>query len=120
MGLLDQLKQETAGLVSQLAAHPQLAQEVTTLVHGGSGGLAGFVRQLEQGGLGKQVQSWIGTGQNLPVTALQLQQALGSDRVRQLATRVGLDPNVVTQKLATLLPQLIDRLTPNGQLPPAK
>jgi uncharacterized protein YidB (DUF937 family) len=121
MGLFDQLKSETTGLVSQLAGeHPLLAQEVMALVQGSAGGLAGFAQQLQNRGLGSQVKSWIATGPNQPVTAQEIQQALGSERVKQLAARVGIDADVVAQKLSTILPQLIDRLTPNGQLPPPK
>jgi uncharacterized protein YidB (DUF937 family) len=61
----------------------------------------------------------VGTGPNQPITAQQIEQALGSDRVKQIAARIGLDPNVVSQKLSTILPQIVNHLTPNGQLPQA-
>jgi len=66
------------------------------------------------------VQSWVAKGANMPINAQQIEQALGSDRVKQIAARVGLDPKVVSQKLATLLPSIVDHLTPNGQLPAGK
>jgi uncharacterized protein YidB (DUF937 family) len=81
------------------------------------GGLAGFAQQLQNRGLGSQVRSWIATGPNQPVTPEQVRQALGSERVRQLAAGVGLDADAVARQLSVILPQLVDRLTPNGQLP---
>jgi uncharacterized protein YidB (DUF937 family) len=119
MGLLDSLKQQAMSVVSQFAGgHPQLAQEVNNLIHAGPGGLAGLVQQFHSAGLGQIVQSWVSTGPNQPINADQIQQALGSERVKQLAAKIGLDPSVVSQKLATILPQIVDKLTPNGQLPP--
>lgn len=120
MGFLDQLKAQAEGAVQKFAGeHPQLGQEVMNLVHSGPGGLNGLVQQFQAGGLGQLIQSWISTGPNQPATAQQIQQALGVDRLRQIATRVGLDPNVVAQKLSTILPQVVNHLTPNGQLPQA-
>ena len=78
------------------------------------GGVQGIADKLRQGGLVSEVESWIGTGQNLPVSADTIQQVLGSGVVEQLAAKVGMDPAQVSQGLATVLPQLIDRATPNG------
>lgn len=86
---------------------------------GGLGGLAGLVNQFQQGGLGDIVQSWVSTGQNLPVSPEQLQGALGSDLLGQLAGRMGVDAGQAAGPLAQLLPQVIDALTPDGQLPAA-
>ena len=120
MGLLDSLKQQAMGVINQVAGqNPQLAQEINNLVHSGPGGLAGLVQQFHGAGLGQIVQSWVSTGPNQPINAQQIQQVLGSDRVKQMAAKVGLDPNVVSQKLSAMLPQIIDGLTPHGQLPTA-
>lgn len=120
MGLLDQLKAEAEGAVKTFAGdHPQLGQEVLNLVHSGPGGLNALVQQFQAGGLGHLIQSWVSTGPNQPASAQQIQQALGGDRLRQIAARVGLDPNIVAQKLSTILPQVVNHLTPNGQLPQA-
>ena len=81
------------------------------------GGLAGLVQAFQQNGLGDVVASWIGTGQNQPITAGQIQAVLGSDAVKQIAAKMGLPPDAVSAKLAEMLPGAIDRLTPNGQLP---
>jgi uncharacterized protein YidB (DUF937 family) len=83
------------------------------------GGLQGVVNQFEQQGLGETVKSWIGSGANLPISAEQLHQALGSDTLKQLAAKVGLTVPDLTQKLAQALPQAVDRMTPGGVVPKA-
>jgi uncharacterized protein YidB (DUF937 family) len=82
-----------------------------------SGGLNGLVEKISAGGLGEQVASWVSTGQNLPVTAEQIQAVLGSSFVQGLAQKAGINTNDVAGTLATLLPQVIDKLTPEGQVP---
>ncbi|HEX9474925.1 MAG TPA: YidB family protein [Steroidobacteraceae bacterium] len=81
------------------------------------GGLSGLAAQFQQQGLGGVMQSWIGTGANSPISAEQIQQTLGSNTVTQLAAKLGLDPQDVAQKLAQMLPQAVDRMTPGGVLP---
>lgn len=84
---------------------------------GGLGGLGGLLQQLQQGGLGDAAQSWVGTGENQPVSAEQLQNALGADRIDALAQQVGMPAGDLSSQLAQYLPQVVDRMTPNGQLP---
>ena len=84
---------------------------------GEQGGVRGLVERLQAAGLGEQVRSWIGSGRNLPVTAEQIQQVLGSPQITAIAGRLGVDPQQAAAQIAQLLPRLIDRLTPNGQLP---
>ncbi|HWG70677.1 MAG TPA: YidB family protein [Steroidobacteraceae bacterium] len=78
------------------------------------GGVQGIVKQFEQQGLGETVKSWVGTGANLPISADQVHQALGSGALQELAAKVGLNPQDLAQKLSQILPQAIDRLTPGG------
>ncbi|MBS0374281.1 MAG: DUF937 domain-containing protein [Proteobacteria bacterium] len=82
-----------------------------------NGGLQGVVNQFEQKGLGETVRSWVGTGQNLPITADQIHQVLGSGAVQELAQKAGLSVPELTQKLSQLLPQAIDKMTPAGVVP---
>jgi len=77
-------------------------------------GLNSFVRSFEQNGMGDIVKSWIGTGQNLPVSPGQVQSALGSDRITEMAEKSGLSRDAVTTHLSQILPSLVDSLTPNG------
>ena len=81
------------------------------------GGVQGIVSQLQQQGFGETVQSWIGTGANQAISPEQIQQALGADRINALAAKFGLNPQELSAKLAQALPQVIDKLTPNGKVP---
>ena len=84
---------------------------------GGAGGLAGLVQQLQQGGLGDAVQSWVGHGQNLPVSPEQLHAALGGDQVSAMAQEAGVPQDDLMAQLSQMLPGVVDKLTPNGELP---
>lgn len=81
------------------------------------GGVQGIVTQMEQQGLGNTVKSWVGTGPNLPISADQVHAAFGSDAISGLAAKFGLNPQDLAQKLAQVLPQAVDKLTPNGTIP---
>jgi uncharacterized protein YidB (DUF937 family) len=84
---------------------------------GEHGGLGGLVGKFEQAGLGNVVSSWIGSGQNLPISADQLQSVLGSDAVAGIAAKLGINPGDALGQLSTMLPGLVDKLTPNGAAP---
>lgn len=81
------------------------------------GGLQGVVRQFEQNGLGATVQSWVGTGPNQSISPDQVHQALGGDLLQQLSAKSGLSVQELVQKLAQVLPQAVDHLTPDGTVP---
>jgi len=94
--------------------------EMATVVNGlieKHGGVQGIVSQLESQGLGAVAKSWVGNGPNQPISADQIHQAFGADTIRAWATQAGLSPQELAGKLSTLLPQVVDKLTPNGQLP---
>jgi uncharacterized protein YidB (DUF937 family) len=81
------------------------------------GGLQNVVAQFEKNGFGDTMKSWISQGQNLPITADQIHQALGSDMVKGLAAKMGLPADKIADMLAQHLPQAIDKVTPDGKLP---
>jgi uncharacterized protein YidB (DUF937 family) len=81
------------------------------------GGIDGLMAKLKAGGLGGQVDSWVGTGENQPVEPAQLEQALGPDTVQRLSSGSGLDVGKLLPLLAMFLPQIINMLTPNGNVP---
>jgi uncharacterized protein YidB (DUF937 family) len=83
------------------------------------GGLTAILQQLEAKGLGQAVQSWVGTGANQVVSGEQLEKALGSEQIQQLAAHVGVSPDVLRSHLSEILPKIVDRLTPDGKLPVA-
>ena|SRR5437868_7392256 len=97
-----------------------LGAEATSLVGGiiaQHGGLSGLAAQFEQQDLGHLVQSWIGAGKNLPISAEQLQQVLGSGVVAQLAAKTGVNPQELLQKISQMLPHTVDQMTPGGVIP---
>ena len=124
MGLLDDFMQQAGGLASVAAKNPQAVAAVVSLLSsrdpsvGGNSGLAGVVDAFTKKGLGNVVTSWISTGPNPPVTASQVTDALGPDVVRQFAAKAGVPHSEAGSLLASLLPVVIDQLTPKGAVPP--
>ena len=114
MGLLDSLLGGSLGQV-EAAAMPALIS--TVLAKTNLGDLQGLATQLQQGGLGNEVQSWLSGGGNLPVTPDQLRAALGSDQVKELAQHFGVSPDAALKLLSEHLPAVIDQASPNGALP---
>lgn len=96
-----------------------LMQIVGALLSNGGpyGGLAGLMQQFQQAGLGQQAGSWVSKGENMPISADQLTKVFGSSQIEQMASNVGMDASQFGGQLSQLLPQLIDQLTPNGQVP---
>jgi uncharacterized protein YidB (DUF937 family) len=81
------------------------------------GGLQGVVSEFERNGLGATVRSWVGTGPNQPIAAADLQRALGPELLQQLSAKSGMSVQDLAEKLAQVLPQAVDRLTPTGAIP---
>jgi uncharacterized protein YidB (DUF937 family) len=119
MGILDELSDSPAfkGVLGQLGAAvlPVVLNEV--LGGGSQGGLSTIIAKLQQSGFGAQVSSWLGNGQNLPITADQLKQVLSNDQVKQLAAKYGIPVDQVLDALAKELPPTVDHASPNGTLP---
>lgn len=118
MGLMDQMGQVVGDLLGGQSTQNPLLQAITSLLGNNSnlGGLAGLVQAFQKNGLGEIVNSWVSTGQNMPVSPQQIEQGLGSDVLRQLASNAGLSPQDASSQLSNLLPNLIDKLTPNGKI----
>jgi len=122
MGLLDSVVGALAGAQGGGSGGGQadlMRVVVGMLANGNSagGGLGDLVGRFQQGGMGDLVASWIGTGQNLPISPDQLQNVLGSDLVAQIAAQLGLTQGDAAGQLSQMLPQVVDRLTPEGSLP---
>ena len=81
------------------------------------GGLAGLVNKFQQSGLGPVIQSWISSGQNMPISGDQLSGALGHDTVSSMASQLGMNSGDLAGQLAQILPHVVDQLTPHGQAP---
>jgi uncharacterized protein YidB (DUF937 family) len=113
MTLLGDLAGKAMSSVLGTSTNP-MVHSVFEMIQNQPGGLDGLVNSFQQKGLGDVVKSWISTGQNLPVSADQITHVLGSDVVKNMAAKAGISPDQVSSELSTLLPGLIDKLTPNG------
>jgi uncharacterized protein YidB (DUF937 family) len=116
MGLFDQIAGAVTG--SQSGGHSALLETVMKLVNDPQhGGLQGLIQSFQQGGLGDIVNSWVSTGQNLPISAEQIQSLMNGSSLGNIASQLGLNTEQASGSLATMLPQLIDSMTPNGRVP---
>ncbi len=119
MGLFDNIAGEAMGkLTGQGSGQSGLLDGVMDLLgNNQAGGIGGLVQSFKDKGLGDIVSSWVGTDSNLPISPEQIQQALGAEKIQQLAGKAGVSPEAASANLADLLPNIIDKLTPSGQLP---
>ena len=116
MGLLDQVVGALAG--GQSGGNNALLETVMKLVNDPqNGGLQGLIQSFEQGGLGEIVNSWVSKGENLLISAEQIQSVLGGSSLGNIASQLGMNSEEASGSLASMLPQLIDSLTPNGEVP---
>lgn len=118
MGLLEEVLAVVGSSSAQQVQHTTAIGAILSYVNSPQvGGVAGLQRMFEQGGLGSIASSWIGSGQNLPISASQLQNVLDNGALQEAAQKAGMDPSELTNLMSTLLPHLVDKLTPNGQVP---
>jgi uncharacterized protein YidB (DUF937 family) len=117
------LSQVLGGGGRAAGADPLMAVLAQVLGGGGQsgsqsgGGLDQLLQQLQGAGMGRELDSWISKGDNLPVTADQLSQALGQERMNDMARQAGMESGGFGDLLAQVLPQAIDRMSPDGRLP---
>ncbi|HXB55508.1 MAG TPA: YidB family protein [Vicinamibacteria bacterium] len=128
MGFLDDVLKQSGGLGSLaqvVAQNPQVVSAAIALLNpkdpsvGGTGGLGGLVGAFSKAGLGQIMSQWISTGPNPPISPDQLSKVLSSDVLGQFAQKAGVAPANAASLLASVLPGLVDHLTPNGQVPAA-
>jgi uncharacterized protein YidB (DUF937 family) len=118
MGIIDQVLAMAGSSGAQQEQHKTALGAILSYINSPQvGGIGGLQQMFQQGGLGHIVSSWIGTGQNLPISANQLQSVLHGGALQQAAQQSGMDSSQLTGMMATLLPHLVDHLTPNGQVP---
>ncbi len=116
MGLFDSLVGQVESALS--GNQGGVMDAVTHLINNPeTGGLQGLIKTFQDNGLGNEVASWISTGQNMPITPDQILQVIGNDRLQSIAQKFGLSPQTLSSGLAEMLPHVIDKLSPNGQLP---
>lgn len=116
MGLLDSVLGAVAGQMQQQGG---LASVLGGLLanNGEMGGLGGLASKFNEAGMGDVLSSWIGKGENLPISAEQISNVLGSDAIGSIAAQLGIDPAQASGQLSQMLPGLIDKLTPHGTAP---
>jgi uncharacterized protein YidB (DUF937 family) len=115
MGLFDQIAGLFGGGSEATPTSGPLA--IVQMLASQEGGLAGILQQFQSAGLGGVVQSWVGGGENAPISADTVHQVLGSDFVQQLAGKLGIPADQASSLIAEHLPQVVDGLTPNGEVP---
>jgi uncharacterized protein YidB (DUF937 family) len=117
MSLFGEVDWKLAGGDSGVGGGQALVSSIIEMLSNRQGGLSGLAEAFQQKGLGDIVSSWIGTGRNLPVSADQIQEVLGGDQIQSLAQKMGISAEDAGPKLAELLPGIVDKLTPDGQVP---
>ena len=119
MGLMDMVGGLLGGQSGQADPKAALMQAAIGMIQNHPGGLQGVLGQFQQAGLAEHVASWVGGGENQAITGDHVQQALGSDQVQALAQQAGMAPAQASQGLASMLPEIVNHLTPNGGMPDA-
>jgi len=116
MGLLDSAMGALGGAGGNGSGNNAMLDAVMQLLSN-QGGLAGLVQAFQDKGLGDLIASWIGSGRNLPISPEQLKSVLGGSQLGQIAGQLGMNESQAAGGLADLLPQVIDKLAPDGQMP---
>jgi uncharacterized protein YidB (DUF937 family) len=114
MGLFDQIAGALGQQLGGSGQSNELMQVALNLINNHPDGLQGLLQQFSQSGLTEHVQSWVGGGSNLPLSAEQITQALGSGKIQDIAQQLGIGHADAAAGLASLLPQVVDHLTPGG------
>jgi uncharacterized protein YidB (DUF937 family) len=114
MSFIDDLKNKATGATG---GGGSAVGAVLQLVNNHPGGFSGLLQAFHEKGLGGVASSWVGTGANQPISAEQIQSVLGEEHIKQFAAKAGISPDVASAKIAEYLPQVVDKLTPNGQVP---
>ena len=117
MGLFDSILGAVSGKTEGSGGAAQLIGVLGGLL-AQSGGLQGLANKFAQSGQENAFQSWVGMGENQPISNNQIQNALGSEQVNALAARMGIDPAQASNFLAEYLPKIVDKLTPAGKIDP--
>lgn len=119
MGIFDDMAGKAEGLLGGAGGKEsglvKGVMEMFTEKEGG--GLSGLIQSFKEKGLGEIVSSWIGTGQNAPISPDQVKEGMGSQRLEKVAAKAGMSTDEAADKLSEHLPNLVDKLTPNGSVP---
>ncbi len=114
MGLLDGLASQVLGKV--MGGNTDGIAATAMEMFNNNGGLSGVLDKFKSGGLSEQAASWVGHGENLPVSADQITSVLGNGQIAEMAAKFGLTPEVLSSQIAQHLPSVVDKMTPNGEV----
>jgi len=117
MSIFDDLVRDVAGRFNLGPQAAALVKEAVRLITGTPGGIGGFLDKFRNAGLSGLVSSWLGKAENAPITAGQLENAIGAGSIEAVGRKVGLSPAATAAPLAFLVPKLVDLLTPDGAVP---
>lgn len=113
MGLFDSV---AGAVLGKLGGENGNMAQVAIDLFNQNGGVEGILEKFKENGLAQQAASWVGTGENLAITPEQVASVLGEGEIAQMAAKFGLTPDVISNKIAEHLPNIVDKLTPNGEV----
>ena len=118
MEFMHELKKMVVGQEGETGGQSSMLDNLLEMLNDQkSGGITGLIQKFNEKGLGDHMSSWISTGENLPISADQIKDALGSDKIKELASKLNLGEHETSKSLADMLPHLINKLTPDGSVP---
>lgn len=118
MGLFDTIAEQASSVLPKSGGQGGLMEAVMSLItNPETGGLQGLIKSFQEKGMGEIVASWISGGPNLPVSAEQVQNVLGNAQIQAIAQKLGIDSQAASSGIASLLPGIINKLTPDGAVP---
>lgn len=113
MGLFDSVAGAVLGkLGGSQGGMAQVAMEMFNQ----NGGLSGVLDKFKQGGLAEQAASWVGKGENIPISAEQISSVLGNGAIADMAAKFGISPETLSAQIAEHLPTVVDKMTPDGEV----
>ncbi len=113
MGLFDSVAGAVLGkMMGDKGGVAQVALEMFNQ----NGGLTGILDKFKEGGLAEEAASWVGKGENMPISAEQISSVLGNTAIAEMAAKFGIDPDTLSSQIAEHLPTVVDKLTPDGEV----
>lgn len=113
MGVFDTI---AASVLDQMAGEKAGTAKIAIEMFNQYGGLSGILAKFQDNGLADIAASWVGTGENKPISSQQITDVLGTDTIKQMAQKFDLDASVLSSQLAENLPKVVDKMTPNGEV----
>jgi uncharacterized protein YidB (DUF937 family) len=117
MGIFDDIKKAGSKILGGSGESGLMEQVLGLINNPQTGGLSGLIEQFNNKGFGGVISSWVSTGENLPVSGEQIDQAFGREKIQEIAQKLNISETEASGGLAALLPQVIDKLTPDGKVP---